>query len=422
MMETRLYPIWLSVFMGFLNFLDNGLAGTEHGQQLSEACDSSIKIPCVLLFDKKRANCYMTNITCVPGDLPNDLSSLSLSINNLEHLYNNSFQRYTNLEELYLSQNDIRFIATAALYPLKKLQILDLRFNRNLKSFSSDLFRYSKNLVDLLLTDCRISPVPHDIFRWLPQLQSITLMNNLISSLNITFCPTVKIEDANLMANSIHMLTMKTFIFPCKIQSLQLQYNPINFLESEVIESLSTIHIFVGSKGVNITDLMQVYSNLFKGVSQSSMIEGLALLFFDVKAASTFRDLGNKSLSNVFLGYLTNFNYITDGYVFQNLPNTQELIVEFGKLRVVRPLFFDGMNELLELYLVSCTIYLIDWHSSSWNISLHTFNLKGNALSYIDRNTFRGLDTLRYLDLSDNRFLRHFSVELLKVLGKSVGG
>ena len=134
------------------------------------------------------------------------------------------------------------------------------------------------------------------------------------------------------------------------------------------------------------------------------MIEVLALAYFDVRAASTFRDLGNKSLSRVLLSYLENFYF--NNYVFQNLPNTQQLSVLFGNLPVVRPLFFNGMDELVELDLTCCSIYLIDSHSSSWNTSsLHTFKLNANVLSSIDINTFRGLDTLLYLDLSDNRFL-----------------
>ena len=243
-MEGRLFLIWFPVFLGLVN----GLAGTEEGQQLSEACDSAIKIPCVLLFSSKKANCYMTNMTCVPDNLPHDLSSLSLAFNRIEFLQSNSFERYTNLEVLDISYNNITYIATATFYPLDKLRFLDLSYNKYLGSFSSNIFKWSNNLVELKFTGCGLTTIPHDIFKWFLRIQRIKLDENLISSINITMCPDGEIERTDLTENIIEIMTIDTFFFPCRCQIIGLQYNPVFYLESEVIESLSTESLVIGSQ------------------------------------------------------------------------------------------------------------------------------------------------------------------------------
>ena len=299
-MKRRLCLTWLQGVIVLLSLLGHYLVKTT--QLPAEKCASAIQIPCELLFKTKKANCYMTNMTCVPDNLPNDLSSLCLSRNKIKYLYNNAFERYTKLHDLDLSQNDIRFVATGTFYPLKNLRTLELKNNFNLKSISAELFKSSYNLSSLSLWNCGIASLPHDIFRWLPQLQFMSLGKNHISSLNITLCPNRTIETMELSENMIYRLTNRTFIFPCKCGTLELHRMPIHTLESKVIESLATRSLSTGSEtGVHLKDLEQVYKELFKGVSLSKYIDSLVTTYFDVRAISTFSDLGHKSLSELYL-------------------------------------------------------------------------------------------------------------------------
>ena len=87
-----------------------------------------------------------------------------------------------------------------------------------------------------------------------------------------------------------------------------------------------------------------------------------------------------------------NFSYMKHVTLFQNLPPTRRLQVFMASIQVIRPSFFDGMDKLLELDLTSSDISYIDSNSSRWNISLHSLNLNTNLLSYVDLDTFRGLD------------------------------
>ena len=51
----------------------------------------------------------------------------------IQNLSNHSFERYTKLDELDLSYNDIRFVAPGAFYPLENLRTLDLSSNFNFR-------------------------------------------------------------------------------------------------------------------------------------------------------------------------------------------------------------------------------------------------------------------------------------------------
>ena len=157
-MKRRLCLIWLQSVIVLLSLLDHSLAGAT--KLPADKCASAVHIPCELLFDTKKANCYMTNMTCVPDNLPNDLSSLCLSRNKIKYLYNNSFERYTMLNDLDLSQNDVRFVATGTFYPLQNLRTLELSYNVNLKSISAELFKSSYNLAFLHLRNCGIASAP----------------------------------------------------------------------------------------------------------------------------------------------------------------------------------------------------------------------------------------------------------------------
>ena len=107
--------------------------------------------------------------------------------------------------------------------------------------------------------------------------------------------------------------------------------------------------------------------------------------------------------------------------VFKNFPRSKKFRVFFGRIEIIHPSFFEKMDELSELQMIKATIIYINPYSSRWNNSLHTLDFNSNFINHIDVNTFRGLDKLQYLDLSNNRILRYLSLTLpnLKVLNIS---
>ena len=80
------------------------------------------------------------------------------------------------------------------------------------------------------------------------------------------------------------------------------------------------------------------------------------------------------------------------------------------------------MNELSELRLIFDRILHIDSSSSSWNISLQSLDLSENLLCYLNKSAFIGLDSLKILDLSYNRFLRSISLGFINLEYLNVSG
>ena len=190
---------------------------------------------------------------------------------------------------------------------------------------------------------------------------------NHISSLNITICPNRTIMNMGLMENMIYRITKQTFIFPCNCDTLELHRMPIHILESNVIESLATRSLITGNKsGVDIKDLEQVYKNLFKGVSRSTYIDSLATTYFDVRAVSTFMDLGNKSLAELCMFHFTcRFSADLCSVVFQNFPRSKKLWVYIGCVDIIQPSFFEKMDQLSVLEMNEVSIININPYSLS---------------------------------------------------------
>ena len=412
MMERRLYLTWLQVVVGLLNFPDHGLAVTLPDKLPSKVGDFVNK-DCYVSTDKfKAAQCFSGNVKSVPNYLENDIVELMLRSNMITNLSANSFRRYTILEHLDLSYNDITFIANTALSPLGKLRWLDLSHNLNLMSIRSDIFQVCENLRFLNLSKCHLTTVPHDIFKWLPRLQEIKLSRNSISLINFTVCPDVELQLFSLVETNITALTTENFIFPCRCDILALQYNVIQVLDYEVIASLSVKSLTLGFiyTRVDLSPLVQFYKELMKGISRSS-IEALTLGYFDGRIADSILELGEKILSKLDFVQLQFF----DGSVFRILSRVQCLSVFYSDIGLIQPSYFEGMNNLVDLAMPYNRILKIDSSSSRWNTSLQSLDLNMNLLTYIDSTSFSGLDKLLFLDLSNNRILKHISLTLLNL-------
>ena len=81
----------------------------------------SKSLPC--LITEEKANCVRRHLTTVPK-LPNTITVLDLSCNEIVELPNNSFQYFINLTELLLCHNEIKTLSSLTFYGLGKLKNL----------------------------------------------------------------------------------------------------------------------------------------------------------------------------------------------------------------------------------------------------------------------------------------------------------
>ncbi|ESO94953.1 hypothetical protein LOTGIDRAFT_77540, partial [Lottia gigantea] len=113
--------------------------------------------------------------------IPENITALDLSFNQLTTIRNKDFQLLDNLVCLNLSFNPISKIEEEAFLGLKKLQMLELN-NHSLdyQVFDPDvrLFQPLKKLEQLDLSRNNLIKLPKDIFKSLNQLKIINLAFN----------------------------------------------------------------------------------------------------------------------------------------------------------------------------------------------------------------------------------------------------
>ena len=415
-MEKSYKVLLLRVIVFFFHHPDLGLAGIAAGDPLYMISSVGKPILCHYDLSSKTVSCREKNLESVPDNLLSDMVVLDLSRNNITSLQRFSFLRYVCLEDLDLSYNDIKYIASAAFSPLKRLKFLRLSGNNKLINIQSDTLKGCANLLHLHLENCSITTFPHDTLRWLPKLRKLFLQDNPIQSINISVCPQQKMDLMDLTYTLFENITHDTFIFPCMCNKLQLLFTGLRAVDPDVIASLRVKNLFIGVKenkcGSIFFYLLQVYRDIFRGIAQSS-IECLSITHFDIRAHSTLTELANKSLTKFEIlelqhDFLHNFR----SSIFLGLSHVHNVDIFNSSLFHINTLdFFAGMDTLIDLDLSYNDILSFKLDGVSFHLPRLLFlNLSFNSLQVITCESPYDLNNLVSLDLSGNRILSELSI------------
>ena len=226
------------------------------------------RLHCYLALKLRVASCAGRNLAEVPNDLPSNIVTLDLGLNKITALLNDTFQRYRSLTALQLLRNDLRCIELKALYPLTRLEKLDLSNNVNLILHTGEIFRFSQNLAKINLMSCGLLDIPDNFLEWLPNLKYIDLSNNNIVRMNLTSCGNNGTINGLWLQNiQFTNLTYEFLNLPCKINVLFLTISRQAAVDSEFFATIK-------AKSIMFADLNlkpKMWSSLFKGIGRSSI-------------------------------------------------------------------------------------------------------------------------------------------------------
>ena len=332
--------------------------------------------PCLQDFQEKSAYCGGRGFDHVPNDLNRGIFFLDMSRNFMTRLLNSSFLRYTLLVELDISLNDIRFIESAAFYPLEHLSVLEFNLNKNLDYLPSDLFRRSHELTHLRVSGCSLLSFPNGILKWLPKLIFLEFAYNRISFVNVT--SDCSGNDKNLhvalQGNQLDNLTFETFRFNCKCGLLDLTDNLIKYVDPDVLASLQVEELQMGTYSYSGYDYsMDVYYSMFTGISRSSIESFFAIFGEDIfytefyVPLNFFEPLRNKDLSE--LTVMGPVKLIPS--MFANITRVKRLVVTASNQADFTPPYFNGISGLTALDVSYNKIFYIDTKKHfEWDLNI----------------------------------------------------
>ncbi|XP_041461444.1 toll-like receptor 3 [Lytechinus variegatus] len=352
---------------------------------------------------EKTAMCGDMGFNSVPQHLPDGIEVLQLENNNISSLLNSSFTRYPLIAKLDLSTNHINVIENAAFHPLKNLLRLDLSWNPLYVFQGTGIFKYTRNLSYLDMSNSFVKSIPYDMLAWSPKLDTLNLGFTLLTIINLSSCGRVKTVD--LTDNLITNLTVNTFNFSCNTDTLKIYGNYIRSVDPKVIASLHVKSLRFKSDTITTKTL----SSIFRGISNSSIksfkiSDGININF---SSPGLFDPLRDCSLENLDLS-LNGIRSLSP-YIFSNLTSVRKFILAYNDIIAVQPEFFFGMQMLRVLDMTNTQLKRIDkqvipW---SWSLGLSELCLPNNQFTAIYRDMFTWLHNLTNLNLSSNKLLTY---------------
>ncbi|XP_066492299.1 immunoglobulin superfamily containing leucine-rich repeat protein [Tiliqua scincoides] len=144
-----------------------------------EACSCFVKKS----YGRHIVDCSYQDLQVVPVGLPSNATTLSLSVNQITFLREESFIEVADLQGLWLSYNEISTVRKGTFAFLVQLRAIDLSHNQVADFPWGDLYNLTA-LQQLKLSNNHLEKVPSEAFHMLKELRSLWLDNNRLTVLS----------------------------------------------------------------------------------------------------------------------------------------------------------------------------------------------------------------------------------------------
>ena len=359
---------------------------------------------CVWDPERRRAYCARRNLTDVPQSLFSDMWLLDLSYNQITLLQNTSFQAYLELVWLDLHINQIYSIEIGTFFSLVHMKYL-IMYGNPLINLNGNMFSWMCELRHLDLRLTRLSSFIIAIKNRASSVQIDDMEFSAHCTDNISTPNDDEVNEILLAWNNITSLTTENLVIysECIPISLQLEWNPFEWIDPDAIASLHVIAVYFGPNDLSL-DMIR---NITLGVSRSDVIKSLSLAYVDMTTIphDLFDFLRNKSLSKL---NLRGNNLLLYPFVFAALTHVSTLDISKCHLKTIDPRYFEGMVGLGELLADYNEISSFNPSVTTWKINLHRMELGLKYCEEITQHAFRGLQNLKTLFLRQEFALDYF--------------
>ncbi|XP_059477739.1 toll-like receptor 6 [Neocloeon triangulifer] len=348
----------------------------ELGFQVLDASESSTPPP------KSRASCGL------------DVQVLEASHNNFEQLPAKGLGALRRLQELRVTDNEIKSVADKALAGLKNLKVFDVS-NNKLVALPPGLFKDCVDIRELKLQNNSLGVLAPGLLAGLEHLQLLDLSRNRLSSTWLdsdTFSGLIRLVLLDISYNRITTLNPDFFKDLYTLQILNLEHNLIETLPADTFSPLSNLHTLV----LSFNKLANVDPFSFNG------LYALSLLSLD---NNLFQTLHIDSLRNCTSLQDLNLN----GNLLTNVPpalHDMRLLrtVDLGEnsIEQLESPAFKGMDNLYGLRLIGNQISNLTRRSFADLPALQILNLARNNISKIEPSTFDANENLQAIRLDAN--------------------
>ncbi|XP_022913497.1 lutropin-choriogonadotropic hormone receptor isoform X2 [Onthophagus taurus] len=395
-------------------------AATHHAT-VSEAPATSVSCP--ILRDKCRCTadflefeCRTACFTVVPSDvLPDIITKLDLTSNNLTELHDKSLYKFQQLQELILADNKLTRISpnafssnpnlkrldlhgcglldipVNAFLPLRQLQTLNLG-NNLVTSIPRDAFPMMDNLTVLLLKRNQIREIEDEAFANLTSLRILELCDNLLTQIPKAVTKLSSLRELSISGNRIKYIPKGLLQRTPSLAQLELKRNPLLAVDAHAFSFLPKLRKLILSEAKGLST--------FPSLNGTSLLEILrldraAITSVPASLCYTCPRLRSLDLKSNKLVSIPDLNNCKDMRVLDLASN------RIGSLEG-RP--FRGMSQMHDLLLSNNEIELIPQDAFYGLTMLQTLDLESNKVVRIHPDAFTSIPNVQDLNLGNNIF------------------
>ena len=283
------------------------------------------------------------------------------------------FETNTNLNQLYLANNEIAQIEDGVFHKLNHLEKLDLSGNL-LQQLSSGVLDGPSNLQTLAVSSNKISSLSKDIFANINSLKTLDLSHNAIG---------------NPPEDSLSQLV--------DLNTLHMRGNGISVLPEGLLQQ----NRYLKTVSFDMNDLETLPVDLFKPTDALQVVSVSHNRISDLPS-SLFREYSSLQEIDISNNVLTT---LQDG-LFSHLSRVKRLYLQDNRLTRISKDDFADMSDLLTLNLTNNRIFFSDLSGAFLPFrnlgSLMFLYLQDNRITDLPDNVFSGLEQLAELNVSSN--------------------
>ncbi|NXY82885.1 TLR3 protein, partial [Alcedo cyanopectus] len=346
-------------------------------------------------IQNEMADCSHLKLTQIPSDLPDNITGLDISHNQLKQLGPSNLTRYSQLVYLNAGYNTVSKLQPELCQNVPLLQILKLEHNQ-LSNIPDRVFASCTNLTELNLGYNKIH-IKNDLFKTLENLNSLDLSHNFLKSANLGSKQQLKnLRELVLHSNQITELKKEDFDFlsNTSLNSLDLSSNPLKEFHPGCLDAIGNLFGLI----LNNVELGENLTKKLCAELSNTAIQNLSLSHVDLShiGQATFQGLQGMNLT--VLNLSQNSLSVVEDDSFQWLSSLQYLNLEHNNIHVTSRLFY-GLSSLKHLNLINALSRKIEDFSFHWLYNLEYLIMDNNNFPGVTANTFTGLNNLKYLSL-----------------------
>lgn len=305
-----------------------------------------------------------------------ELKKLNLEANFLEGLDGGLLTGLKSLKILNLQANRIFFISSGTFENSRNLEYLNLAFNR-LQKLYARIFNPLVNLKDLYLNNMRINSIEDEAFLGLERLTKLSLKDDHLENISKnTFKGLRGLTHLDLRQSFKHMENI-TFYELKNLQMLDLSYNDLKSLEEGVLSNQKHLKTLVldgnrfedvqkfstSTKELKELNEISLRNNNITRFSQSSFFNYINLKKLDL-SSNKFIEVDERAFDYIFdlnsLNLQGNDINLYETKLFENLDELEELNLIENNIFNVSYEMFANQNKLKTLSLDVCQIFAIE--------------------------------------------------------------